>query len=324
MSETVSLKEMINKLEDTANQINKLAIKLIQAAPLHYTPNRRGGMIFIGFSEYRWDKLPSDMRELQSNVIGKYRGWYMSSKRLIEKYFPEDLGNFTKYYEKSSKKSESLGVIDILQFRIKVWNNDKRDVVKEFEDIFSNQKNILSSIKYIETEEIFKILDKTEKISRESQEKELLKGSYEDLEECLVQIIYNYILLTPTSYKKSSRGISPQRKKFVKERDSFLCQICGDKLNEKELVVDHIFPYCFGGSNEEINLMALCKACNENKSKSLEYYRGNEGKYKIINNIRKFIRTLPIMHDFGTWLGKMGNAKRRVFEKPMEISEEST
>lgn len=136
-------------------------------------------------------------------------------------------------------------------------------------------------------------------------------GTIEYLEESFVHNIYDFVLKNPTLWKKNTRGITLQRKKYIKLRDKFRCQFCGDLFKEEELVVDHIFPHSLGGSNEEYNLMALCTECNEDKSASLNYYRSEEGRYKIFDNIKEFVRTLPIIDDFGKWLKKFGDARRR-------------
>lgn len=136
-------------------------------------------------------------------------------------------------------------------------------------------------------------------------------GTIEYLEGSIVLNIYDFILKNPTIWKKDTRGISPQRKKHVKVRDKFRCQFCGELFKEEELVVDHIFPHSVGGSNEEYNLMALCNRCNDDKSASLKYYRTEEGRYKICDNIKEFVRTLPIIDDFGKWLKNFGDARRR-------------
>lgn len=136
-------------------------------------------------------------------------------------------------------------------------------------------------------------------------------GTIEYLEGSIALNIYDFILKNPTIWKKNTRGISPQRKKHVKVRDKFRCQFCGELFKEEELVVDHIFPHSVGGSNEEYNLMALCTICNDDKSASLKYYRSEEGRYKICDNIKEFIRTLPIIDDFGKWLKNFGDARKR-------------
>ncbi len=136
-------------------------------------------------------------------------------------------------------------------------------------------------------------------------------GTLNHLEQSLIHKIYEEIIANPTKYHKESRSITPQRKKAVKVRDDYICQICNEEFEEDELEVDHIFPYGAGGSNEEYNLMPLCQECNGNKSAKLDYYRSNEGKFKIMENIHKFVKTLPMIHDFGAWLEKIGDKRRR-------------
>ena len=136
-------------------------------------------------------------------------------------------------------------------------------------------------------------------------------GSIDHLKNSISYAIYDYILKNPKSFHKDHRGISAQRKKYVKIRDGYRCQFCGDKFEEEDLVVDHIFPHSFGGSNEVYNLMALCKDCNSDKNASLGYYRSEEGRLKLIENIKKFVVTLLIIHDFKDWLMKMGDGRRR-------------
>ncbi len=137
-------------------------------------------------------------------------------------------------------------------------------------------------------------------------------GTLNHLENSLIHKIFEEVIANPTRYHKDTRNISPQRKKAVKERDKFICQLCNEKFKEEELEVDHIFPYGAGGSNEEHNLMALCKECNGNKTAKLDYYRSVEGKYKLMENIQIFAKSFPIIHDFGKWLEEMGNKRKRI------------
>jgi len=47
-------------------------------------------------------------------------------------------------------------------------------------------------------------------------------------------------------------------RKFVFERDNWICVYCGDKAEE----IDHIVPRQLGGNNMPSNLVACCKRCN--------------------------------------------------------------
>jgi superfamily II DNA or RNA helicase len=57
---------------------------------------------------------------------------------------------------------------------------------------------------------------------------------------------------------------SQQDKRRVKKRDNYHCLCCGED-NKRRLVVDHINPKYFGGSNELYNLQTLCRICNQLK-----------------------------------------------------------
>lgn len=51
----------------------------------------------------------------------------------------------------------------------------------------------------------------------------------------------------------------------VFKRDSFTCQYCGAKAPNAVLHVDHIKPVAEGGTNELLNLVTACVACNLGK-----------------------------------------------------------
>lgn len=133
----------------------------------------------------------------------------------------------------------------------------------------------------------------------------------ERLIKTLEELIYLQLIMNPTLYWKKSRSISDARKKAVKQRDRYQCQLCQEKFKEEELEVDHIFPYSLGGSNEKVNLMTLCVECNQDKGKRLEYYKSDEGKIKLRLNIQDFIKSLPLVIDFGTWLSKISDMRRK-------------
>jgi len=135
--------------------------------------------------------------------------------------------------------------------------------------------------------------------------------NFEKLKKWLINCIYDYILMNPESFHKDTRSVSEARKDTVKERDDYICQICQRQFNAEDLEIDHIFPYSLGGSNEEYNLMALCHRCNQDKARSLEYYQSKEGKKKLKINIGKLVETIDIIHNFGKWLEKIGDMRRR-------------
>lgn len=57
---------------------------------------------------------------------------------------------------------------------------------------------------------------------------------------------------------------STLRKKII-NRDKGICQICGKKLKNSEIHIDHKIPASYGGQEDEINLRVVCKSCNINR-----------------------------------------------------------
>jgi len=78
--------------------------------------------------------------------------------------------------------------------------------------------------------------------------------------------------------ERLKRSVSQYRRKLVKERDNYTCQICGKKQDETLLMVDHIKPLAQGGDNSLENLQTLCWECNLKKAK---YYDVRKLHHKI-------------------------------------------
>ena len=66
--------------------------------------------------------------------------------------------------------------------------------------------------------------------------------------------------------KRRARSIRGSVRKDVMKRDNYQCQYCGSNQN---LVIDHIFPFSRGGSNDADNLQVLCNDCNSSKGASI-------------------------------------------------------
>ena len=52
----------------------------------------------------------------------------------------------------------------------------------------------------------------------------------------------------------------------VFKRDKFTCQYCGAQAPDVILEIDHIKPVSKGGTNDIMNLVTSCKACNSGKT----------------------------------------------------------
>ena len=56
------------------------------------------------------------------------------------------------------------------------------------------------------------------------------------------------------------------RRFSILERDGFKCRVCGRGIDEGVILeVDHRYPKCLGGDNNDDNLWTLCKDCNRGK-----------------------------------------------------------
>ncbi len=84
-----------------------------------------------------------------------------------------------------------------------------------------------------------------------------------------------YVLESLKRIPVMGRGISPQLRIEILERNGFTCQLCGagptdpDPFNSSRKIrlhIDHIIPLSQGGSNDKNNLRVLCSACNQGRS----------------------------------------------------------
>ncbi|WP_340598468.1 HNH endonuclease [Bdellovibrio sp. GT3] len=49
-------------------------------------------------------------------------------------------------------------------------------------------------------------------------------------------------------------------------RDNYTCQYCGDKLNAKQLTLDHVVPASHNGPKNWTNVVSACRDCNQRKA----------------------------------------------------------
>ena len=80
-----------------------------------------------------------------------------------------------------------------------------------------------------------------------------------------------YILISKKRLPAIARGMSPQLRNEILERNGFTCQRCGATANDPDpfnpdrklrLHIDHIVPISQGGDDSRENLRVLCSACN--------------------------------------------------------------
>ncbi len=84
-----------------------------------------------------------------------------------------------------------------------------------------------------------------------------------------------YILIDPKPQPAFARAISKEVRALVLDRNGFTCQMCGatagephpyDPTRRTRLHIGHITDKSMGGTDELINLRALCSVCNEGAS----------------------------------------------------------
>ncbi|WP_158857993.1 HNH endonuclease [Streptomyces sp. NRRL B-1347] len=64
-------------------------------------------------------------------------------------------------------------------------------------------------------------------------------------------------------------------------RDGYVCRGCGEEASE----VDHVRPLWEGGSDDLMNLVAVCKPCHMAKSKA-ERLKAYQLKHKPVKRLR--------------------------------------
>mgnify|MGYP001241326494 CR=1 FL=1 len=70
--------------------------------------------------------------------------------------------------------------------------------------------------------------------------------------------IFRYVRAYGRTFRYSNRG--------VWERDDYVCQYCGVKIESKaDLTADHVLPRSIGGKETYENMVTACTACNRRK-----------------------------------------------------------
>ena len=68
------------------------------------------------------------------------------------------------------------------------------------------------------------------------------------------------------------RGIKIQKshtKNSILEKTGGVCAVCGRPLVHSKVTIDHYIPKYHGGTDDERNLLPLCKNCNKRKGSSM-------------------------------------------------------
>ena len=102
-----------------------------------------------------------------------------------------------------------------------------------------------------------------------------------------------YVLEALERTPRLGKGISPQLRTEILERNGYTCLQCGagpgdpDPFNPNRKIrlhIDHIIPASQGGTDEQDNLRVLCSACNQGRS---NIQTPTESARNILARIRK-------------------------------------
>lgn len=174
-------------------------------------------------------------------------------------------------------------------------------LIQDEEFIFYNQSKIENIIK---STEFNKKIQKSVKESPNLNKKQKIKIRIEKIKDLIVELIYEHIMTNPSLLTEKRRNLPLHIKETIIERDKGICQICLENTKEKLIEIDHVFPYSLGGTSKIFNLMLTCKNCNQDKGKKTDYFYSTEGKKKMIENIKHFVKNLNFIKDFISWLKK--------------------
>jgi hypothetical protein len=102
------------------------------------------------------------------------------------------------------------------------------------------------------------------------------------------------------------KALSKQVRFEVFKRDKFTCQYCGRMAPEIVLNCDHITPVAKGGTNEFVNLVTSCEACNSGKSdRALSESDAVKRQAAELLKLAERREQLQMMAEWRTELGKL-------------------
>lgn len=78
---------------------------------------------------------------------------------------------------------------------------------------------------------------------------------------------------------ENRRAFSKEEKEAMLRKSGCKCSHCGKKLDINSMTVEHVIPISKGGTNDMINLVALCEDCNKGKT---DYVIKPSGYYTYI------------------------------------------
>ncbi len=65
-------------------------------------------------------------------------------------------------------------------------------------------------------------------------------------------------------------GLSKAKRRKIFIENKATCMHCGANLTRETFTVEHVIPFCLGGTNDEENLRIACGPCNQEYTRSLD------------------------------------------------------
>jgi hypothetical protein len=87
--------------------------------------------------------------------------------------------------------------------------------------------------------------------------------------------------------KNVKRRTTGYAKEFLDSHKNSKCPFCEQKLTESIITTDHIIPLSKGGNNSQVNLVATCLKCNNERGNQdfYPYLRSKNSRYKYKRHI---------------------------------------
>lgn len=129
------------------------------------------------------------------------------------------------------------------------------------------------------------------------------------------------VLNNKWGYKKGVNYRFYNTRAYVLYRDNYTCQYCKGKSKDKRLHVHHIIFKSNNGSNEESNLITLCKTCHDSLHDGSVVLKGGKHKGQLkyatqMNSIRtQLLKALPLVKET---FGFVTKEHRQVLNLPKE------
>ncbi|WP_319588875.1 HNH endonuclease signature motif containing protein [uncultured Desulfobulbus sp.] len=81
-----------------------------------------------------------------------------------------------------------------------------------------------------------------------------------------VPLVVEKLVSSSQSAEEDDYFTDLDKRKLIYERDKWVCQYCGEMVDESNVTLDHFVPRCKDGKNNKENLRTACLLCNSVKS----------------------------------------------------------